>query len=79
MELKKLHRQQSSERRTKLEASHYLISNYIEMETVWYWHKNRHKSKEQNRELRNKPMHLWSINLQQTSQDHKMGKGQSLQ
>ena len=30
-------------------------------------------------EPRNKPMHVQSINLQQKSQEHTMGKGQSLQ
>ena len=29
---------------------------------------------EQNREPRNKPRHLWSINLQQRRQEYKMGK-----
>ena len=32
--------------------------------TVRYWHKKKtHRSMEQNREPRNKPTHLWSINL----------------
>ena len=37
---------------------------------------------EQNREPRNKSMHVWSINLQQRSQQYTMGtirEGQSLQ
>ena len=30
----------------------------------WYRHRNRHnRSMEQDRESRNKPIHLWSINL----------------
>ena len=33
------------------------------IKTVWYWHKKHtHRSMEQNGELRNKPMNLWSIN-----------------
>ena len=33
---------------------------------VWYWHKKqKHRSKEQDRKPRNKPMYLWLINLQQ--------------
>ena len=31
--------------------------------TVWYWHKNRNISVEQDRKPINKPMHLWSTNL----------------
>ena len=34
---------------------------------------------EQNRELRNKRTHIWSLNLSQRSQDYTMGKGQSVQ
>ena len=33
----------------------------------------------QNRELRNKPMSLWSINIQQMWQEHKMEQKQPLQ
>ena len=36
--------------------------------TMWYWHKNRNidlflEQMEQDREPRDKPMHLWSANL----------------
>ena len=41
--------------------------------TVWYWYQNRH------REPRNKPRHIWSINLWQRRQEHRMGKRQSFQ
>ena len=34
---------------------------------------------EQNRKPRNKPMHLWSINLGQWKQEYKTEKRQSLQ
>ena len=34
---------------------------------------------EQNREPRNKPRQLWSINLRQRKQEHKMGKRQCFQ
>ena len=33
------------------------------IKTVGYWHKNRHRSMEHNRDPRNKPTHLWSIDL----------------
>ena len=46
---------------------------------VWYWHKNRLRSMEQNRQPRNKLMHLWSTNLQQRRQEHIMEKRQSVQ
>ena len=29
--------------------------------TAWYWHKNKYRSVEQNRKLRNRPTHLWSV------------------
>ena len=34
---------------------------------------------EEDRKPRNKPMHLWSINLQQRRQDYTMEERQSLQ
>ena len=35
----------------------------IVIKTVWYWHKKTHRSMEQSRKPRNKPTHIWSINL----------------
>ena len=41
--------------------------------------KQIHRSIKQDREPRNKPKHLWSINLQQRRQEYTMEKRQSLQ
>ena len=49
------------------------------IKTLWYWHKKIYWSMEQNREPRNKPTHLQTINLQQTRQEYTMEKRQSLQ
>ena len=50
------------------------------IKTVWYWHKKQtHRSMEQDRESRNKPRLLWSINLQQRRKEYTVEKRQSLQ
>ena len=41
--------------------------------------KNTYRPMDQNREPRNKPMDMWSINLQQRSQKYAKEKQQSLQ
>ena len=49
-------------------------------QTVRYWHKVRYIwSMEENRDPRNKLIHIWSIDLWQRSQEYTMGKGQSFQ
>ena len=40
--------------------------------------KQTYRLMKQNRKPRNKPKHLWSINLQQRRQDYTMGKRESL-
>ena len=48
----------------------------IVIKTVWYWGgKQTHRSTEQHTEPRNKPTHIWSINLWQRNQEYTMGKG----
>ena len=41
---------------------------------AWYWHKNRHISMEQNRDPRNKPMSIWSINFDKQGKSTKWSK-----
>ena len=43
-------------------------------QTVCCWHKNRHIDQHNRIESRNKPMHLWSINLDKDCKNIQRGK-----
>ena len=56
-----------------------VLQSYSNQDSVVLKQKQTYGSMEQKRESRNKPRHLWSINLQQRRQEYKTGKRQSLQ
>ena len=47
------------------------------IKTVWYWHKNKYKTMEQDRKPRNKSTHLWTPYLCKKRQKSTMEKRQS--
>ena len=51
-----------------------ILQSYSNQDSVVLVPKHTDRPMEQNRESRNKPRYLWSINLQQRRQEHKMGK-----
>ena len=64
-------------RKKKLEASHYLyyrfqtvLQSYSNQNSMVLAQKQKPRSMEQNREPRNKPMHIGLINLHQRAQDY---------
>lgn len=48
------------------------------IKTIWYQHKNKHRSMEKNREPRNKLKPMWSIHLSQRSREYTVERRQSL-
>ena len=48
------------------------------IKTVWYWHKDKYRSMEQNRKPRDKSTYLWTPYLQQRRQGYTMEKRQPL-
>ena len=54
------------------------LQSYSHQNSMALAQRQTHRSLEQDRKPRNKPMHLWSTNLQQRRQEHTM-KRQSLQ
>ena len=56
-----------------------ILQSYSNQNSMVLAPKQTYGSMEQNREPRNKPTHLWSINLRQRRQGYTMGKKQSLQ
>ena len=56
-----------------------LLQSYINQNSMVLAQKETYRSMEQNREPRNKPTQLWSINLWQRRQGYTMEKRESLQ
>ena len=50
-------------RKKELEESYSLISDYLQSYSMVLAQKQTHRSMEQDRKLRSKPKHMWSINL----------------
>jgi len=51
-----------------------ILQSYSNKNSVVLVPKQTYGSMKQNRDLRNKPRHLWSINLQQRRQEYKLGQ-----
>ena len=55
-----------------------MLQSYTHQNSVVLTQKHKYRSMEQDRKPRNKPIHLWSINLQQRRQEYTMEKKQCL-
>ena len=51
-----------------------ILQSYSDQNSMVLAQKQTYRSMEQNREPRNKPTHLWLVNLQQRRQEYTMGK-----
>ena len=49
------------------------------IKTVWYWHRQKYRSMEQNRKPRDKSMHLWTSIFYKGGKNYTMEKRQSLE
>ena len=56
-----------------------ILQSYKNQNSMVLEEEQTHRSVEQDREPRNKPIHLWSIKLQQRRQEYTMEKRQFLQ
>ena len=56
-----------------------ILQSYSNDKSIVVAQKQTHRSVEQNRQHRNKPMHIWSTNSPQKRQEYTMEKRQSLQ
>ena len=71
--------QQKPRRRHNSPRLQAILQSHSHLDCVVLVQKQTYRPMEQNREPRNKPRHLWSINLQQRRQEYKMRKRQSFQ
>ena len=81
---KTLNSQNNLEREEKSCKNHALwlqtiLQSYSHQNSMVLAQKQTHRSMEQNRESRDKPMHIGSSNLRQRRQEHTMEKRQPLQ
>ena len=85
MEPQKTQNRQSNPEKQKPSRRHNsprlqeILQSHSHQNSVGLVSKQTDRPMEQNREPRKKPWHLWSINLWQRRQEHKMGKRKSIQ